>query len=431
MSILIHNIFKYTTIFIAILLAGFFLPKLYKDFFSTKPNSPYIKYSHVDEKFYKQEYSYGKDYKLSYLNLDNKKMSKEEYAKLFPFEFFSHLIKIDAFPKKFEYIKNDPKILKKNSQFSWVSSKKVNSKAIPLYTLMEARPSYGSLEKPKDLYRLSKEGLEFIDLNTNSIKKEKSKLFTQALKQKEVLFPIKMAFSNSSTKKPFDDGTFLLDSKNELYHLIMLDKKPIVKRTKIINDDIKYINVQENTRLEFRAVMVTSNKVYLISHKNYKLISMPYDNYDYKNTEFRLSINPITKNLTFKTYDYKNQKLLIDKIITDQNYKIKQTLHYEQSLKGSFVYETIKKVLFPFIIDLKKTNEYFYSFSFKTNSFYFLILNFLLAFAYILFLIKKEKKLKYYKTNLSLIFLTGLYGLICILLFSKFIKNYDEDLEEI
>lgn len=431
MNILIHNILKYFTVFIGILMASYFLPKLYSDFFSKRAKNTLIYYSVVDNNFYKYEYIFGKKVSTKYSTIDNKELKKDDYVKLFPFSYGRYLLENNLFPKKFNYILEEPEILKRNSQYFRFDAAKINAKQVPLYMMLESKPKYKKLKKSDDLYRLTKNSIEFIDLTTNTVKKEKTQHFTKALKESGAVFPLRNAYSNPSTMKSFDEGTFFVDNNFNVFHVKMIEGKAFVKNTKIQNKDIKNITISESPRREFYGSLVTSNEVFLISYKNYELIKMPYLNYDYKNTDFKLTVNPVNKNLTFTKYNEDKNEVIIDTIVTTHDYKIKDKLTYIQSLKQSYNYEFIKELIFPFELRLDKTLKYYYSFKIENNFYNFIYLNLILFFVYLLFLKVKQRDVFEYKMNYLIILCSGIYGLLSIFLFSKFIKNYDKDKEEI
>ena len=57
-----------------------------------------------------------------------------------------------------------------------------------LYILFESMPKRVGLEMPDDVFRL-KDGIEFIDVQTNTVNREKSDLFARALEKAGYTFP--------------------------------------------------------------------------------------------------------------------------------------------------------------------------------------------------------------------------------------------------
>ena len=74
------------------------------------------------------------------------------------------------------------------------------------------------LEMPGDLFRL-KDNIEFIDPETNTVKEEKSNLFMKVFIQKGFKFPAKRVAGNPSTRKAYDEGYFIIDSNDKIFHL--------------------------------------------------------------------------------------------------------------------------------------------------------------------------------------------------------------------
>ncbi|MCV6608613.1 MAG: DUF4857 domain-containing protein [Campylobacterales bacterium] len=431
MSTIIHRTLRTVTIITAIIISSIFLPKIYKTVFWEKGTTAKIYYSPVAEEFLKYEYSSGKNRKITYQFLDGKSLTKDEYIQLLPFNYYSYLVKKGLFPEKFKHIEKDPYILKRNYQSLQIEGKKVGKKEIPLHIIIDGAPKYGKLQLSQDLLRINSNNIEFIDLETNQVKKDKSELFQKALIEKGVEFPFKGFYNNSSTMKPFDEGSFIVDNKNHIYQMKMVQKKPIVIDTKIVKKGIEKIFINENIRKEFYGAIVTKDKIFLITYDNFKLIEIPYKDYDSSSKDFRLVVTPVYKHITFKYYDREKDSLITDYIVANHDYSIHEKLTFEKSRKSNFYYETAKEILFPFSITVAKNNSSFYSLSLEKGVVLGFGFNIVLLLIYLLVLQSKKKEFFYYKENFFFITLAGIYGLLAIIFFGKSIKNYDKDEEEL
>ena len=120
-----------------------------------------------------------------------------------------------------------------------------------LYILFESMPKRVGLEMPDDVFRL-KDGIEFIDVQTNTVNREKSDLFARALEKAGYTFPARWVVGNPNPRKPYDEGYFTLDSQGRLYHLKMVNNRPFVKDTRIDKDmDMAWFSMYEASNKRF------------------------------------------------------------------------------------------------------------------------------------------------------------------------------------
>ena len=104
---------------------------------------------------------------------------------------------------------------------------------------------------PDDVFRL-KDGIEFIDVQTNTVNREKSDLFARALEKAGYTFPARWVVGNPNPRKPYDEGYFTLDSQGRLYHLKMVNNRPFVKDTRIDKDmDMAWFSMYEASNKRF------------------------------------------------------------------------------------------------------------------------------------------------------------------------------------
>lgn len=109
----------------------------------------------------------------------------------------------------------------------------VNAIGVPLYMLQEAMSGRVEMELPPDVIRFTPNGLEFIDMASNTVDSTKSQRFTQTLKAKGFAFPPRHVASNPSTRKDYDNGMLLLDAQKQLFHLKQLRGRPYARRVEL------------------------------------------------------------------------------------------------------------------------------------------------------------------------------------------------------
>ena len=96
---------------------------------------------------------------------------------------------------------------------------------IGLYPLFESESDRVNLELPPDFFRINN-SIEFITASTNDINLEKSKLFNQVFINKGFSFPAKIIAGIPTTRKSIDEGYFIVDNTNKLFHLKMTKGQP-------------------------------------------------------------------------------------------------------------------------------------------------------------------------------------------------------------
>lgn len=98
--------------------------------------------------------------------------------------------------------------------------------------LMESMSKRVDLKMPEDAFRFTDKGIEFINMETNSINEEKSKLFTDMLVAKGFSFPAHFSSGNPTTRKDYDEGYLLVDADRKLFHFKCTKGRPYVKALK-------------------------------------------------------------------------------------------------------------------------------------------------------------------------------------------------------
>ncbi|MSN95807.1 DUF4857 domain-containing protein [Campylobacter sp. FMV-PI01] len=369
---------KFIKAIIIALILAIFLPRIIDTIFAQKSHKANVYYSEIYDEFIVQTHNPNLK-KSFYLKNGDENLTLDEYLEALPFNHYNYLISKNKFP--FLEWANSDKIKKHSQRFS-LKPEIYNQKKLPVFTIFESNPKYLKLGYNK--FALSGDGdkLIFTDLTTLKIDENLSTIFTKALKEKDFIFPIKNHYSNPITKKPFDEGVFLKDSKDEIYHLKMINSHPFVRKTRL--KDIDFILVDEKIQREFYGLAITKdNKINLISYDDYKLINLPFASYNPKKDSFKLSITPLSKSISISSEDK------IYSYHLDDEFKPIKSFVYEinQNKKAKF----IKDLFLPF--ELILDSSYAYKFKFANFSLFGFILNIILFGVMFYFL--KDKNIKF------------------------------------
>jgi len=420
----VKNLRIYPIIIAGILLLAVFLPNIYKDIFASRISTAKIYYSPVDEDFIKMSVTKGKNRKVVYSNLDgSKEFSQDEYKAKLPFIFFNDLIKIDKFPAKFAAFSQDFRVVKREKGYLKIKPSMINTKVVNLYPLFEAKPKYSSLKLPKDLFRLGKNGITFVIASENKIDEGKSKLYSKKFEELGAVFPLKDAFGTPTTRKPFDEGYFVTDSKDQLFHMKQIENKPVIKKVETNGIKIKYVLNKEDPRKEYYGLIVDNqSNLYLLMYDDYELLKLPIENFDYKTQTFRMFTNPINRVITIEYKDYEKQEQITKTIVTNLDYEIKKENLYTYSIKQSNIYESAKALIFPYKIYLVSGQESYISYEIRDISKTAFIVNILLALGLLIYVKLTKREIKKHIIPATLVTLGGIYSIIVLILFNKLLE---------
>jgi len=419
---------QYPIIIIAIVVMSIFLPKVYKSLFAKRATEIKINYSPVSQSFIKMTIRKGESKKKIYSTMDEKYLySKEEYMQMLPFHYFGSLVKINKMPVAFDSYSRNPGRVKKEMRFVRISPKSISKKEIGIYPLFESKPRYSGVSLPKDMFRIGEKGITFIKPETNRIDQEKSMQFTQAFLDAGAVFPLVKIFGNPTPRKPFDEGYFLTDANGALYHLKMIEAKPMVKKIETSGIPVRYMKAKEEINREYYGVVIADDgQVYLLMYNDYRLQKLPISGYDYRSMVFSMVSTPVNRMITIKHTDYQKKIKTINTVVTDTKYaKIAQT-DYSYDIKGEPLYEKVQEWLFPYTVQIKRGEKYYATFGLKRIHGAAFVLSVLLSLMYLLSLWKRKSITTESLVQALLIAAGGLYALIPLFAFGQLFNTKKE-----
>ncbi len=384
------------------------VPKYYWMMLAEKPKVPTYIYSSLVHDFITM-----KMINKSINRFDNNgvKVSRRKFEQLAPLYYYRSLMYHGKMPDSINGVKLNIEKIKLNTIFTSIKPEDIQTSMILLAPLIESKPDGPKLDMPKDFFRIA-DRMEFINCESNSVEERPSKVFTEALTKAGFTFPAKNFWGNPSTMKPYDDGYFILDSADNLFHLVKVHGKPIVYKIKM-PEGIKpvFVSVTEMRLREFHAIVVTDkSEVYLISFDNYKFIKLPLTEYNYRTMQLRISGNIFFR--TFTLMDNNSEKI----IVTNRKYEQIASKQYSWTNKWDTGNGKVFSAFFPFTISLTNGDSTFVDFYFTFAGWIALIgIIGSLVFYFFFNLHKKEEKSNCL-FDFVLIAFTGVYGLIAVLL---------------
>ncbi len=406
---MLNKISRYVIILLIIVVAAIYLPNFYWMVFQKSVRSPSIYYSPIKDDFVYRQWNRLTGSK--YYDADGNTITDKEFRIALPFYYYRDLAKWGELPDSVKTIKFDHDELRKEMQMLRINADDFHDPLIQLWPLIESKPKYAKLSMPNEFFRIT-DRIEFFDPDSNKVKKEMSEMFTNSMKEKGFKFPDKFIFGNPTTRKSFDEGYFIVDNDNYTYHLKKIEGKPFCVKTTIPrNLDIKRIFIYEDTRKEFYGLLFTnSNDVYLITYNNYELIKAPLEDYNPDKMKFVMIADPL-----FRTFNFSDDEKSTS-IVTDRNYNLIDKFEISGTPKENTITGKIAKTIFPFKIDTYSRNTEYINFDIKIN--YLLGLIGILISLIIFFIISRKKQFNYKENwfDIVIIALTGVYGLITVLI---------------
>ncbi|MCF7886635.1 MAG: DUF4857 domain-containing protein [Candidatus Marinimicrobia bacterium] len=399
---------RYAIIIILIISASVYFPRFYHKLVDKSTRSPIVYYSPVIEDF---AYFQHTDSHLVFKDGEGNHYTRKEYEKLLPFLYYRDLDKWGVLPDTIQGLAIDITFIRHNSQRMRLRAKKLDQPTINLYPLFESQSDYTTLSYPPELFRINAR-MEFITARTNKINEKMSRQFTKVLKEKGFQFPAQLIGGNPTTRKPFDEGYFIVDNAGRVFHLRKVKNSPYCIKTPIPDDlNIRKIVISESVRREIYGFLITQNdEVYLISYDNYKLIKLPLKKYNPDKMDFSFYADPIYRTIEYDdNYNYYT-------VVFDSNYTFVDSMKISLTPKEDRLSTKLKQAIFPFEIKTVKGTSSLIHFDFKLQSWLSLIgilLSFLIGLSIKL---SHKENIKENWFDIVLLLGTGIYGLLGVLL---------------
>jgi hypothetical protein len=410
---MIIKLSRFLLIAVIICLAAMFLPEYYWIGFGERIFPPQVRYSPLTKDFLVGN---SIDKNFVWMGLDGKQYTREQSDSLMPFSNYRLLAAKGLMPDTINGQKIELDEVRLNNIFERIRPYVMDAPEIKLYPLFESKPPRLQLELPTSFFRIT-DRMEFITAETNQVDEKLSQVFTEALEKENFNFPMTGIYGNPTTRKPFDEGYFIVDSESQMFHVKMIHGKPHCKNIHLPEDvKVKYLSVREAELREFYGLLISQDdQLYLLMYDQYRLQPLPIEDY---NSEQDMIM--FIGNLQVRTF-LLNSDHSSRAFVTDRSYKLiaqhKETWQGYDDLKVA----KIGKYLFPFQINLTRDNSKFVNLNFSSYHFNAVYLN-------ILFIILTIILLRYRRTSvvkkwydILIVLITGIFGFIAV----SIIENTD------
>lgn len=391
------------------MLLAWILPDTYHFVTTKKVNYPFVLYSPLLQDFMIQD---SKDKNLFYNDTKGNEYSSQQADSLVPTLYYRQLLTDNRLPDTLLGVAVTPQLIRKTNFFFRHSPRDINAKMVKLYPLLESRPKRIELSMPDDIVRFTDTGIQFIDMETNSINSKKSALFQKVFDQKGVQLPIKVIGGDPNARKEYDEGYFFTDSRNQLFHLKQMVGQPYLKKIEIdpaiIVDQIFITEFSD--RASFAFISDLEHDFYVLTAPSYQLVKTAIPSFNPKEDGIMIMGNLFDWNVKIT-----NEESITNYALNKRDFSLMQT--FSTSLQTT-KWEAMSKYIFPF--ELKFTsylNKYFTPY-FINFSIVALLLNSLLM---LVFIALKWRKMKLGAIIASSVCIVagGLFSFVPLIVYSR------------
>ncbi len=382
------------------------LPWFGSFFFSTYDSAPFTLYSPVKQTFAYIDHT--TDLGIKYKDIKGNEYSEKEFNTILPAFYYRQLVMDSKFPKQICGMELSPKQIQKHNFIFKSIPRDINKPKIDLFFLLESASGRVDLEMPNDVFRL-KNGIEFVDMDTNKTNIPKSKLYSEELKSKGFIFPATNAFGNPSTRKDYDEGYFLVDSKGDLFHLKRVKDKPYVHKV-----DYKWDSAIENvfvteykSHQTFAFAWDKNGDMYVIDAPNYKVTKTSITNSSLTNKTVM-----IIGDIFYWTIRINDDNQTRFYALNSKDYSLANSYNYQSEPNK---WKEISKYIFPFEISFVSSNEKWVYPHIENLSLIGFSINMIFLALYVVLFRKKRTKTNIYLSSGVLVVL-GIFAFLPLLI---------------
>ena len=274
----ISNIFL---IIASVLVLSWFMPWLLDFIIPSAAKNPVVYFSPVDNRFIMSKTD--EDGKSQFKELDTNgnllgEITRNERDRLLPQVFYTVLSGKDELP---DSVCGQPVSVHRFKENSWVfvsNPREVNKVQAEVNMMMESMPERLELEDATEVFRFTSDGVEFVDMATNSVLPERSARFTKMLKAEGFTFPAIALNANVTSHKPYDEGYLMVDANHKLFHVKMQVGRPYVHRVEEAERvSVEHVFVMENADHRFLGVFTdVDNNAYMLEASTYAVKKLPF-----------------------------------------------------------------------------------------------------------------------------------------------------------
>lgn len=396
---------RYILVLATIIAGAVILPKFYWMAFEKPIRAPFVMYSCTDNDFMIQrsgepivrEDTRGNTY------------TREQYEEKLPLFYMRQLMISGKMLDTINGIEMDGHQITMSKSFARIQPVDISTPDPGLYPMFESESGRANLEMPQDFFRITWR-MEFIGAKTNKVDEEKSRLFSAALYNKGFEFPATKIAGLPTTRKSCDEGYFVADSKNQLFHIKMGKGKPYVKLVSLPEGIVfKFISCVDFRDKKYYAYLIDEKGgIYILTQDDYELKKFPVEGYNPTTDELKIYGDLFHYNVIITGEGF------IKNIVLDPEYKNVDEFNETWPVRAERAEGKIFSFLFPGQLSLTDEDSNFADFYFSFNpAIKWILFSLILMVAHFL-IIRKRGRIKRHIADFGLILVTGVFGFIAV-----------------
>lgn len=270
--------------FAAIAVLSWFLPWIYALAFPAPANSPFCSFSPVNNKWVVTRSVPGEKPSITVVDsilpdgsTITTTISKEQRDSLVPQLFYKELLAHDRLPDTIAGKEVNTHQLRTHELMLNSSPRNIVKRQPGVWMMMESMPERVELTDASQVFRFqAKGGIEFIDMATNQVNQSRSKRFTATMGKRGFSFPARDLSANVTSRKPYDEGYLMIDSKGKLFHVKQQAGRPYIASIEMPQglEASKAFIIEENDLSILGFVTDTLNNLYLIERDGYRVVPL-------------------------------------------------------------------------------------------------------------------------------------------------------------
>jgi hypothetical protein len=333
----------------SVLLLLHYLPQLYWLLNPFRHRAPVVFYSAVSEQFL---FLRLEDGAMQRRDAHHQPLEREEFEALLPLNFSAQLSREGRMPENILGREITAHALREGRFNLRINPLIFDAPSVPLYPLLEADSGRVRLEAPREFVRMGAD-VTILDPATNSVLEEKTATFRMAFQAAGFQFPVLLVGTNPTTLKPYDEGFFLLDARQSLFHFQQRRGEPFVEQISDPSDLLHQesfvplgIFVQEQETREFRCLLVgRDGRLLLVLGPDYKINAVDLESYNPRRDQLAIRGDMLHRIITVTGEDF------LEALVVDR--QLDPVARYEENFLSRNQQPAAQwaQLLFPFTLD--------------------------------------------------------------------------------
>jgi len=407
-----NKISRYILVFITILATSVALPELYWLAFEKPINAPFTMYSSQEHDFFMITREQDETVRI---DRKGNKYTRDEFELKLPMFFSRQLALNGTLPDTLNGVALDLHEINRARSTLRFRARDMQTPIPELYPLFESESGRANLEMPTDFFRITHR-MEFLDAATNTINERKSQMFTTVLNNRDFNYPAKTIAGIPTTRKSCDEGYFVVDSKDMMYHVKMIKGEPYVRKIEVPDGlTFKHISPVDFSDKKYYAYLISEdNGLYILTQDLYEFIRWPFDALQPETDELRIYGNLFHYTVITRRPGYQ-KAMALDTEYSNVDEFTETWKEREESKQG-----IIASYIFPAEMRLSVPTTNFVDFyAERTRKFNWVFLNLLLVVVQIVIIRRTKLKMQKNLLDLVIVAITGIYGFIAVNFFQN------------